>query len=155
MPTNPTFENSLFDAFPFNDDLFEMYSTRDQLVSNEVLLMDESGREDSLELNSLIPHISHDYPEEYGRWDSSGHIGSYVGSSSENSHKKNRYFTLQDSFTNPLFQFKEVEEFNDDIHISLACMISFDVDKFKGIPMHFNPLFLPRCMVALFFIRKS
>ena len=32
-------------------------------------------------------------------------------------------------------------EFNDDIHISLACMISFDDDKFKGMPMHLNPLF--------------
>jgi len=32
---------------------------------------------------------------------------------------------------------------NDDIHISLACMISFDDDKFKGIPMHLNPLFSP------------
>jgi hypothetical protein len=42
-----------------------------------------------------------------------------------------------------LFQFKEVDEFNDDIHISLACMISFDDDKFKGIPMHLNPLFSP------------
>jgi hypothetical protein len=46
-------------------------------------------------------------------------------------------------FTNPLFQFKEVEEFNDDIHVSLACMISFDDDKFKRIPMHLNPLFSP------------
>jgi hypothetical protein len=82
MPTHPTFENSLFDSFPFNDDLIEIYPTQDQLVSNEVLLMDESGREDSLELNSTIPHISHDYPKEYGIWDSIGHIGSYVGSSS-------------------------------------------------------------------------
>jgi hypothetical protein len=29
------------------------------------------------------------------------------------------------------------------IFISLACMISFDDDKFKGIPMHLNPLFSP------------
>jgi hypothetical protein len=63
MPTNPTFENALFDAFPFDDDLFESYPTQDQPVSNEVLLMDESGREDSLNLNSTIPHISHDYSE--------------------------------------------------------------------------------------------
>jgi hypothetical protein len=42
-----------------------------------------------------------------------------------------------------LFQFKEVEEFNDDIHIPLPCMISFDDDKFKWIPMHLNPLFSP------------
>jgi hypothetical protein len=143
MPTNPTSDNALFDAFPFNDDLFEIYPTQDQLVSNKVLFMDESNREDSLDLNSTIPHISHDYSEEDERGDSSGHIGSYVGSSSENSHKNNQYFTSQNSFTNPLFQFKEVEEFNDDIHISLACMISFDDDKFKGIPMHLNPLFSP------------
>jgi hypothetical protein len=84
MPTNPTFENDLFDAFPFNDDLFEAYPTQDQPVSNEVLLMDESGREDSLNLNSTIPHISHDYSEKDERGDSSGHIGSYVGSSFEN-----------------------------------------------------------------------
>jgi hypothetical protein len=42
-----------------------------------------------------------------------------------------------------LFEFKEVKEFNDDIHISLACMIYFDDDKLKGIPMHLNPLFSP------------
>ena len=112
MPTNPTSDNGLFDSFPFNDDLFEIYPTQDQLVSNEVLFMDESNREDSLDLNSTIPHISHDYFEEDERGDSSGHIGSCVGSSSENSHKNNQYFTSHNSFTNPLFQFKEVEEFN-------------------------------------------
>jgi hypothetical protein len=69
MPTNPTFENALFNAFPFDDDLFEAYPTQDQLVSNKVLLIDEYGREDFLELNSTIPRISHDYPKEYGRGD--------------------------------------------------------------------------------------
>jgi len=87
MPTNPTSDNALFDAF------FETYHTQDQLVSNEVIFMDESGTEDSLDLNSTIPHISHDYSEEDERGDSRGHIGSYVGSSSENSHKNNQYFT--------------------------------------------------------------
>jgi hypothetical protein len=42
-----------------------------------------------------------------------------------------------------LFQLKEVEEFNEDIHVSLACTTSFDDDEFKRIPMHFNPLFSP------------
>jgi hypothetical protein len=64
-------------------------------------------------------------------------------SSSKDPHKDNQDFTLQNSFTNSLFQFKEVEEFNNDIHISPACMISFDNDRFKGIPMHLNPLFSP------------
>jgi hypothetical protein len=143
MPTNPISENALFDAFPFNDYLFEIYPTQDKLVSNELIFMDESDRENSLDLNSTIPHISHDHSEDDERGDSRGHIDSYVDSPSKNSHKDNQDFTLQNSFTNPLFQFKEVEEFNDDIHISLACMIYFDDDKFKGIPMHLNPLFSP------------
>jgi hypothetical protein len=62
--------------------------------------MDESGREDFLDLNSTIPHISHDHSEEDERGDSSDHIGSYVGSSFENSHNNNQYFTSQNSFTN-------------------------------------------------------
>ena len=41
IPTNPTSDNALLDAFPFNDDLFEIYPTQDQLVSNEVIFMDE------------------------------------------------------------------------------------------------------------------
>jgi hypothetical protein len=143
MPTNPTSDNALFDAFPFNDDLFEIYPTQDQLVSNEVIFMDESSREDSLDLNSTIPHISHDHVEDDEIGDSRGHIYSYVDSPYEKSHKDNKDFTLHNSFTIPLFQFKEVEEFNDDIHIPLACMIYFDDDRFKGIPMHLNPLFSP------------
>jgi len=64
MPTNPTLDNALFDSFPFNDDLFEIHPTQDQLMSNDVFFMDESDREDSLDLNSIIPHISHDHFEE-------------------------------------------------------------------------------------------
>jgi hypothetical protein len=113
--------------------------------------MDESGREDSLNLNNTIPHISHDHSEDDERGDSMGHIDLYVDSPSENSHKDNQDFTLQNSFTIPLFQFKEVDEFNDDIHISLACMISFDDDKLKGIPMHLNPLFSPSVHDSYFY----
>jgi hypothetical protein len=105
--------------------------------------MDESDREDSLDLNRTIPHISHDHTKDDERGDSRGHVDSYVDSLSQNCHKDNQYFTLQNCFTNPLFQFKEVKEFNDDIHISIECMISFDDDKFKGILMHLNPLFSP------------
>jgi hypothetical protein len=102
-----------------------------------------TDREDSIDLNSTIPHISHDSSEDDEIGYSRVHIDSYAESLSKNSHKDNKYFTLQNFFTNPLFQFKEVEEFNEDMHISLSCMISFDDDKFKGIPMHLNPLFSP------------
>jgi hypothetical protein len=141
QPTHLTSDKYLFDVFPFNEDLFDIYPTQDQLVSNEVFFLDESSREDSLDLNSTIPHMSHDHSEENERGDSRSDIDSYVESLFENSHKDNRDFILQNSFTNTLFQFKEVEKFNDDIHISLACMLSFDDDKFKGIPIH--PLFSP------------
>jgi hypothetical protein len=50
---------------------------------------------------------------------------------------------LQNPFANPFFQFRQVEEINDNSHVSLACMISFDDDKFERTPMHLNPLFSP------------
>jgi hypothetical protein len=143
MPTSPTSDKALFDAFPFNEDLFDIYPTQNQLVSNEVLFLDESVGEASLDLHSTIPNISHDHYKENERGDLRGDIDSYVESPSEDPHKDNQDFTWNNYFTNPLFQFKEVEESNDDIHISLTCMISFDDDRFKGIHMHLNPLFSP------------
>jgi len=64
--------------------------------------MDESGREYSLNLNSTIPHISHDYSEKYDRADSRCHIGSYVGPYFEIFHENNQDFTLHNTFAKPL-----------------------------------------------------
>ena len=89
-------------------------------MSNEVLFLDKSVGEDSLDLHSTIPDISHDHFEENERGDLRVDIDSYVESPSEDPHKDNQDFTWNNSFTNPLFQFKEVEEFNDDMHTSLA-----------------------------------
>jgi len=118
IPTSPTFEKSLFDVFPLNEDLFDIYHTQDKLMSNEVLFLDEYVGEASLDLHSTIPDISHDHFEENERGDLRGDIDSYVESPSEDPHKDNQDFTWNNSFTNPLFQFKELEEFN----AYLSCM---------------------------------
>jgi hypothetical protein len=56
----------LFNAFPFDDTLFETHSKQDYVLSDETFFKDESCEENSLDLHGIAPHIplSDDYSEE-------------------------------------------------------------------------------------------
>jgi hypothetical protein len=47
----------LFNAFPFDDTLFETHSKQDYFLSDETFLEDESYEENSLELHGIAPHV--------------------------------------------------------------------------------------------------